>query len=214
MNETLRRYTTRAADPVRVEKRADGAKMITGYAAVFYKPDDPGTRFMLWRDLEERIMPGAFDRALKECDPLALFNHDASRVLGRMSSGTLRLSVDACGLRYDITPPDTATAAEVTALVERGDIRGSSFAFIPRTTKNSQEVRNGSPYYISAVEDCDLYDVGPVTFPAYSGTDAGVRSTGDDARVMRDRIVSSLRAAADRDYVALSLAAIDLDDLD
>ncbi|MCT7656157.1 HK97 family phage prohead protease [Oceanimonas sp. NS1] len=70
----------------------------------------------------------------------ALFNHDPNFVLGRTRSGTLALSVDADGLRYEIDPPDTQTVRDlVLAPLARGDITGSSFAFAWRRTATSGE---------------------------------------------------------------------------
>ena len=51
---------------VRVEKREDGKRFIKGYAAVYYREGDKGTEYALWDDLFERILPGAFDEAIKD----------------------------------------------------------------------------------------------------------------------------------------------------
>lgn len=202
------------AHPVQLrENPAGGLPSIWGYAAVFYDPNDPGTRYQIWHDLEERIMPGAFDRALRECDPLALFNHDPSKILGRRSSETLRLSVDARGLRYDITPPDTATGREVIELLRRGDVRGSSFAFVPKTTREREEkADDGRTRYILEVEDCDLYDVGPVTYPAYSGTEAGVRAAGDDGEAIRNAVAARLTGRGHLARMDLEMMLLDVGD--
>ena len=89
----------------KVELREDENKKpagITGYAAVFYD-GTPNTEYELCDGLRERIMPGAFDRAMSEGhDVRGLFNHDANMLLGRTTSGTCRLSVDSRGLKYDI----------------------------------------------------------------------------------------------------------------
>lgn len=202
--------------PVELRNNSTGAGMptIVGYAAVFYDPNDAGTRYRIWRDLEERIMPGAFDRALRECDPLALFNHGRSAVLGRKSSGTLRLSVDARGLRYEIDPPDTSTGREVVELVRRGDVRGSSFSFVPKvTTERKLDAPVDGVRYIVEVMDCDLFDVGPVTEPAYASTEAGLRLSGGDGEAARNALVERMRARADRDMVDLSIALMQCDEL-
>jgi HK97 family phage prohead protease len=196
------------AQPVQLRDAATPGAMPTiwGYAAVFYNPSDPGTRFQIWDDLEERIMPGAFDRAMKESDPFALFNHDTSRILGRASSGTLRLSVDQRGLMYEITPPDTATGREVIELLRRGDLRGSSFAFVPTVeTERKEQTPDGRTRMIVEVSDLDLYDVGPVACPAYSGTEAGIRAAGADGKAIRDRVVERLKARADLAFIELAL---------
>jgi HK97 family phage prohead protease len=67
------------------------------YGAVFFDPDDSGTEYEMYDDVFERIMPGAFDKALREDDVRGTFNHDSSCLLGRTASGTMRLSVDRRG---------------------------------------------------------------------------------------------------------------------
>lgn len=197
-----------SSHPVQLRDAAapGGMPVIWGYAAVFYDPADPGTRYQIWDDLEERIMPGAFDRAVRECDPVALFNHDDNRILGRLSSGTLKLSTDSRGLRYEITPPDTATGREVVELLRRGDIRGSSFAFIPTIeTERTEKQPDGRTRMIVEVQDCDLFDVGPVTYPAYTGTEAGIRAAGHDGKAIRDRIAGRIKQRADLAFIELAL---------
>lgn len=172
-----RRFLARGLAGLAVQNRADAGRGLSGYAAVFYDAANPGTEYELWENYRERIMPGAFDRALREGhDVRALFNHDASALLGRTAAGTLRLSVDAVGLRYDIDLPDTAHGRDVPALVGRGDLSGSSFAFVAKRTVWIEE----GELLVRQVEDLDLYDVGPVTYPAYDGTSAALRASGRD----------------------------------
>jgi HK97 family phage prohead protease len=115
---------------VKVETRADGGQTLVGYAAVFYRDGDAGTEYRLGPDVVERIAPTAFNRALQEKhDARALFNHDPNMLLGRAGAGTLRLSVDARGLRYEIDLPETNVGKDVAASISRGDLSGSSFAF-------------------------------------------------------------------------------------
>jgi len=146
---------------------------ISGYAAVFYRADDPGSQFQLGTDIVERIMPGAFD-AIAADDVRALFNHDSNHVLGRSTSGTLKLSVDAKGLRYDIDLPDTQMARDLRESISRGDITGSSFAFtIP---EGGQEYREDGDQVVREVRAVNLFDVGPVTYPAYDASTSHARS--------------------------------------
>jgi hypothetical protein len=51
----------------------------------------------------ERIQRGAFAAAIRHGDIRGAFNHSADHVLGRTTSGTLRLEEDDKGLRYSIT---------------------------------------------------------------------------------------------------------------
>lgn len=159
-----------------IETRADGKPVIVGYGAVFHRADDPGTQYELWRDTIERVSPKAFDQAMKRKDDTrALFNHDMNHVLGRTTAGTMRLSVDATGLRYEIDPPDTETGRSVVESIKRGDVSGSSFSF--SVDKESWEARDGKQ--IRTIESVTLFDVGPVTFPAYASASTSVRSEGD-----------------------------------
>jgi HK97 family phage prohead protease len=164
-----RRYLPQAQ--AQVEIRDDGEQKITGYAAVFWR-GEPGTEYTLWEGAVERILPGAFDRVLQTSDARALFNHDPNQLLGRQSAGTLRLSVDSIGLRYEITPGKTHVAADVIEHLRRRDLTGSSFAFVV----GSQNWRTGEGIDVrEIVEVAELWDVGPVTFPAYTATSSGLR---------------------------------------
>lgn len=168
--------------PPSLQQRAEGqTPTIIGYAAVFWNAADPGTeyRFGNYTEYRERIMPGAFDRALREDDVRALFNHDSSALLGRTSAGTLRLSVDGKGLRYEIDPPDTQAARDVLEAIRRGEITGSSFGFDPIDIGYQDLRENGRSVVVQEVRSLALFDVGPVTFPAYESTSAGTRAAED-----------------------------------
>lgn len=169
-----RRYLPSAA--ARVEVRGDeNHPRIVGHAAVYYDGTSE-TEYRIWDDLVERIMPGAFDRALEEGDDArALFNHDPSQILGRVSAGTLSLSSEDRGLAYDIDPPDTTVGHDVVTSVRRGDLQGSSFAF----AVTDQEFRTEDGVDIREITGVELYDVGPVTYPAYESTTTGIRCKDD-----------------------------------
>lgn len=169
--------------PVRFERRtdADGKDhpVISGYAAVFYKADDPGTEFQLYPGLRERIMPTAFDRAVREKqDCRGLFNHNPDNLLARCSSGTMRLSLDTRGLGYEMDyDPEDLDHQRVKRKLERGDLTGSSFSFNVRMQKFVYSADpDGDDDDIRELHDVDLFDVGPVTFPAYDATSAGMRA--------------------------------------
>ena len=155
-----------------LEVRADsGARTITGYAAVFNTETDIGGYF------RERIAPGAFAEAIKG-DVRALFDHDSAHVLGRTKSGTLRLEEDERGLKIEIDLPDTQTARDLAASMERGDIDGMSFGF--EVLKQTWDETSGD-IPLRTVEEVRLHEVSVVTFPAYADTEVALRSM-DDAR--------------------------------
>jgi len=142
---------------------------ITGYGAVFYDSEDRGTEYDLWDDVVERIMPGAFD-GLGDSDVRSFFNHNPDVVLGRSTAGTLTLGIDTVGLRYSVTPPEAHN--HVVESVKRGDVDGSSFMFIPTETTWRDETHEGRTISIREINAVELFEVGPVTFPAYEATSA------------------------------------------
>lgn len=178
---------------IRVENRADGGKMIVGYGAVFHRTGEAGTEYRLAPDIVERIAPAAFDRALSQKqDVRGLFNHDPNMLLGRSAAGTMRMSADAKGLRYEIDLPDTQVGKDVAASIARGDLTGSSFSF-RINGKAGQRFDKGDGVDVRNILDVDLYDVGPVTFPAYEGTTTGMRSGDcDDAVEARAQWIAEL----------------------
>ena len=172
----------------------DNIKSIVGYSAVFYRDGKPGTEYRIWSDYVERLMPGCFDRALSEKhDARGLFNHDSDNLLGRVSNGTCILSVDAVGLRFEIPyDEDDPDHQRVVSKIKRGDLSGCSFAFW-NTTSTWEEVQvDGETVWIRNITDLDLFDVGPVTFPAYEDTDVGLRSA-----VPSQSMLVSARSALD-----------------
>lgn len=162
----------------RVELRGEGEeKRIGGLAAVYYDGTD-STEFRLWDGAVERVMPGAFDQAIESDDVRALFNHDPNQVLGRKQAGTLALRSTKHGLDYEIDPGDTTVARDVSEHLRRGDVTGSSFSFRIRgegETRGERWIEDGDRM-VREVTSAQLYDVGPVTFPAYSGATSGLRS--------------------------------------
>ncbi len=162
---------------VAVRSEDGDSRTLAGYGAVYFREHDQGTQYQLWTDTVERIMPGAFDRAIREDDVRGLFNHDADNILGRTAAGTMRLSVDDVGLRYEIDAPDTDLANRVIEAVNRGDVSGSSFAFLPRSVTWREEMNDEEQtVYIREINEVELFDTGPVTYPAFESTTAGTRS--------------------------------------
>ena len=150
---------------IEVRAAEGGGKMLVGYAAVFNRPTRIG-------GIEEVVRPGAFTNSLADAaDVRALYNHDPSALLGRTPT-TLRLSENRTGLRYEIDLPDTQVGRDLMVSVDRGDSRGSSFGF---------ELREGDAGHLISetkggdirreLVDLDLFDVSPVTFPAYEATE-------------------------------------------
>jgi len=179
---------------IEIREKDDGKKVLCGYGSVFYDGTD-ATAYDYW-DIRETVAPNAFDRALKDKqDVRALFNHDPSGILGRVSAKTLMLSVDRRGLFYEVDLPNTQLGKDIEELVRRGDIDGSSFGFrVKAESYIKNEDKSKSYSYIRQINDVDLIDVSPVTFPAYEGTSANLRS--DDVENIRAEAEKFLKAQA------------------
>lgn len=179
-----------------VETRASDSGSITvaGYAAVFDEVTTIGDCF------EEVVAPGAFARSLKESDVLAFLDHDSGRVLGRKSSGTLRLREDEKGLAVEIDLPDTTDGRDAKALIERGDISGMSFGFWIK----GYEWDESGDLPRRTILDVELIEVSIVSMPQYQGTSIALRSLD----VFREKARSEKNFMAVRRRLAMK---IDLD---
>ena len=159
------RPTIATATAVRASKHT--APTIIGYASVFDREAVIGGYF------REVIAPGAFSDAIRRDDVRVLFNHSAHWILGRSAAGTLRLSQDARGPRYEVDiNADDPLAMSVVAKVKRGDISGSSFAFTVHPDDERWTYPSGSAQPLRTILRATLIDVSPVTFPAYQATTA------------------------------------------
>ena len=163
---------------LRLQRNSDKeAPQIVGYTAVFGKETNIGTFF---GDYREKIAEGAFARAIKEKhDVRALRNHDPDKLLGRTRSKTLRMREDERGLFVEIDPPDNSVGVDTVESIQRGDLSGMSFAFVVTREKWVRGKREENELDLRIIEDVDLFDVGPVTYPAYEETTADLRSRSE-----------------------------------
>lgn len=166
------------SQPVEVRTDAE-AERLSGYAAVFESPTEIAGMF------REIVARGAFSNAVGTDDVRALFNHDANFVLGRTTSGTLVLTEDETGLRYDVVPPDTQWARDLMVSVKRGDVSQSSFAF--EVLDDSWDYGTRGELPTRTIRSVRLYDVSPVTYPAYAATTVSARSLASAAGIPDER---------------------------
>lgn len=153
------------SSPVEVREAEDGPVKIAGYAAL-YNRESGDMGFI------EVIEPGAFANA-DISDVRALVNHEPDKILGRTSAGTLAVVADEKGLRYEVTLPDTTYANDLAESMRRGDINQSSFAF--GGVSDIWEERADGSYLRTIIEVQRIYDVSPVTYPAYNDTTVALR---------------------------------------
>lgn len=161
------RHETFDLDAAEIRTEGDSIQF-TGHAAVFDRlsADLGGFR--------ERIKRGAFRKALDaDQDVRFLVNHDANLLLARTKSGTMELREDPKGLRVYAELAPTSYAQDLRVLVKRGDLSQMSFGF----TVESDTWTDKDGEVTRTINSFDrLVDVSVVTFPAYSQTDASVRS--------------------------------------
>lgn len=151
----------------------EAAPVIGGYAAVFGKLSRKLGGFV------EVIEARAFDRSRDEGFPgvVCRYNHRDDMVLGTTAAGTCRVSVDERGMRYEVDPP--RSRADVTELIQRKDVRYSSFAFrclVPGDDDYWDTTEWGQP--LRHLRSAQVIDVAPVLDPAYFDTTAHARSMG------------------------------------
>ncbi|MEL4203022.1 HK97 family phage prohead protease [Plesiomonas shigelloides] len=130
---------------------------------------------IIWDEFREQFALGAFSDCLGSgADVRALYEHDSKQLLGRTQSGTLVLTEDNIGLRFELTPPNTQLGNDVLELVGRGDITGMSFGF--RALQESWDVVP-TPY-IRTVTAAELREITVTSMPAYpeSGVEIAHRS--------------------------------------
>jgi HK97 family phage prohead protease len=154
--------------PLTMETRDAGKAYISGYAAKY------NVRSTMLGTFREQILPGAFTRALKEQSHpvVALWNHDPNYVLGSTRSGTLSVDTDDEGMRYSVEVPDTQLGRDLTTLISRGDVWGSSFAFVIGEESWGKDEDGTALRSVVTVEG--VYDVSPVLTPAYEQATTGV----------------------------------------
>jgi uncharacterized protein len=141
-----------------------------GYAAVWDSPSEDLGGFI------EFVRKGAFSRSLAAAKPdtLALVHHVPHLVLGRRSAGTLRLHEDARGLAFEVDLPATSAARDLAVSVERGDIRGASFAFTLAADGDRWTMQGDRAE--RSLLDVDLHDITVTPVPAYSDTTVARRA--------------------------------------
>ncbi len=141
-------------------------RTIVGYAAVYgAESEDLG-------GFTERIAPGAFAPVLGNADVRCLLNHDPNSVLGRTRSGTLRLTDEQRGLRFECDLPDSPLGQNVREAVKRGDVDGASFRFAV-----GQDAWDGDVRTVTAIKE--LHDVTVATYGAYPAASVELRTRPD-----------------------------------
>lgn len=182
MTDAERRFTS-----VPVEIRGAGDKQtIGGYAAKFNKLSQNLGGFV------EQIDNRFFNKSRGDGWPDVMARYNHTDLIGTSQAGTLRLGLDEVGLTYEVDVP--AARADVYELVQRGDVRQSSFAFIAFEDDWRTHPEFGIP--LRTLISGRLIDVAPVDQPAYLDTSVGARALESLAKKF-DADIAEVRALSE-----------------
>jgi hypothetical protein len=183
----------------RVVREENKTPIVRGIAAVFNKLSENLGGF------REKIDPGAFDSVMGD-DVRALFNHDRNLILARTKPGTLRLAVTDEGLAYEYDDPGNTYSLDLLRSLERGDISQSSFAFYVDDDKWEEDSEGRVIRTIKKFKR--LFDVSPVTYPAYPDTSVGKRSL----EVFETEKTNRLQAQKDKEEINKRISQIEINE--
>lgn len=163
------------------------SRHIEGYALMF----DTQSEYIGFYETIER---GAITQELvDQCDVFATFNHDMNKIFARSNKGqgSLKLTVDEKGLKYEFDAPNTALGDELIEYLKRGDIDKSSFAFYldPADEESESWVQMEDGEYFRTIHKiAAICDVSPVWQPAYQDTSVSKRSLERRDKAAQDRL--------------------------
>ena len=182
----------------------ENSRHIEGYALMF----DTQSEYIGFYETIER---GAVTQEMVDaCDVFATFNHDMSKIFARsnMGKGSLTLTVDDTGLKYEFDAPNTALGDELIEYLKRGDIDKSSFAFYIDPDDNEAETWESKDgvYFRTIHKIASISDVSPCWQPAYQDTSVSKRSLEK-----RDKLEAQRKDMIDKD---LDIKLIELDELE
>lgn len=166
MDKEIRVFNTE----FRIEKREGKETLVKGHAAVFDTLSENLGGF------REKIRVGAFDNVLTD-DVRVLFNHNSDLILARTTANTARIGVDSTGLPFDYDSGDHSYSRDLIISMERGDVTQASFGFI--VGEDQWDEDDDGRLVRTIIKIKRLFDVSPVTFPAYPDTDVAKRSMDD-----------------------------------
>lgn len=202
---------------VSFEQRADtiggDGFTLAGYAAVFNSP----ALIDSWEGtFNEQLARGAFRKTLAERKPVIQFDHGRDMATGSVPiAAPPTIREDKKGLYVESRMHDNARVEPIRQAIASGAIDGMSFRFrVTRDTWDPAEPDECEPGVIPmrTIQEVELFECGPVVFPAYDSTSVGVRSMlAEIPDADRARLVAELRAAvvapdSDEDAGALAQA--------
>jgi uncharacterized protein len=185
------------------------SRMIGGRAIAFGK----NSKLLPGRGIDTPLPGGFYERVVPSfCDSaraedfksiVVQYNHDPRVLLGRVDNNTAGCSVDDLGLDYWCDCPDWGHPPNVPAMVQRGDLRHSSFTFSNAEAEWSLG-DDGVP--LRTLTGGDISEVSPVVRPAYLDSSVALRGLAtlmdapyeDIAALAESRSLAKLFTRSDR----------------
>lgn len=154
-------------DNVIIESRANDSgeneEFIIGYAIRFNKWS---TDMNMWgKPFKEKVSDRALDGVSLD-KVIASVNHDF-KVLARSDKGTLNLTIDTVGLKYELKVPKTTAGRDALEDVKNGNLAGSSFTFTTKEDKWLIKKDENEVDERTILKIDKLIELGPVSMPAY-----------------------------------------------
>lgn len=195
MPDAPKALVCRAVPFLTTETRDGDGFTLEGYAAVFDTP----TRIDSWEGtFDEQIQRGAFDKTLQARKPVVQFDHGHDIATGSVPIAAIeQITEDERGLYVRARMFDNPRVEPIRQAIAGGAIDGMSFRF--RVTREDWSSRDSTDVQLRTIREVDLYEVGPVVFPAYEATSVGVRSLlADLDPALRVQLLNDLGAVAAR----------------
>lgn len=213
----VNRLCTRAVDftPLGEEERSASAgesdgRTMEGYAAVF----NEDTEINSWEGkFKERIAKGAFKKTIGERKPVLQFDHGRDARTGSVPIGRFEeIREDKRGLFVRARLFDNPVVEPIRQAIEGEAVSGMSFKFkVVRdqwTDKSGTNIKRDELSQLlwepgdrgpllRTIREVELFEAGPVVFPAYPQTSVGVRSTPTDEE--RESLVHEYARTAEFD---------------
>lgn len=153
------------------------------------------SKFNEWTEIDswfegrflERIAPGAYKKTFREnrANIKSLFQHGHDPVIGDKPLGPIDdLREDDVGAYYEVPLLDAPYVRDIEPGLREG-LYGASFRFKSMREEFSEEPgkskHNPEGLPERTLKELRVYEFGPVTFPAYPGATAGLRSADTSA---------------------------------
>lgn len=174
-----------------IKRSADNnSRHVEGYAIVFESDSN-----VIETGFVEVIHRGAITQDdVNQFDVICCLDHDTKRVYARSNKGmgSLTLTVDDYGLKYEFDAPNTSLGDELLEYLDRGDIFESSFCYYVSKDDVKITAKDGRPYHeVNKIRY--IADVSPVWHAAYSATEVNHRNFNTNNNI--DNMINDFKKA-------------------